>query len=370
MTSTAFAGALPKWALPIAEREARGEYRSRWKELDAAFLREHAETPDTAEGEGDYEHLDVKFPHEFASKKAKAFRLSPESDRMLLELAIAAVDARARDQPMLLAVSFSAHDYICHVFGTTSWEEWDELMRLDQALGQFFNDLDARLGTNGWSLLLTADHGGGVMPEAPRAWCGRGRPDPWQRPCEKGGRIDPKALLKRVQDKAHASFGNDDNSVRGEELPFLFLSKKAVALDPSKRDELYKAVRDEAKQVPGVADVFDLAGFAKGSPPGDSIEALICQSTVLDDDAGYYVLQRPGWVYENSCVPGHGLAHGAPYVHDLSVPLFVRAPGGVPAGERIEERIPFTSFARTAATLLGITDFAPGGRDLTMGNRN
>ena len=43
-----------------------------------------------------------------------------------------------------------AHDQIAHVFGPDSFEEWDELLRLDGELARFFADLDARFGPGGW----------------------------------------------------------------------------------------------------------------------------------------------------------------------------------------------------------------------------
>ncbi len=41
----------------------------------------------------------------------------------------------------------SANDYVSHVFGPDSWESWDELYRLDAALGRFFGASDFRSRT-------------------------------------------------------------------------------------------------------------------------------------------------------------------------------------------------------------------------------
>jgi hypothetical protein len=55
-------------------------------------------------------------------------------------------------------------------------------------------------------------------------------------------------------------------------------------------------------------------------------------------------------------VPGRGASHGSPYRFDRAVPLFVRAPGAVEAGRRVDEPVPFTRFRETVAALLGIAE--------------
>jgi arylsulfatase A-like enzyme len=64
--------------------------------------------------------------------------------------------------------------------------------------------------------------------------------------------------------------------------------------------------------------------------------------------------------------PGFGGNHGSPYLYDRTVPLLVRSPGRVPAGEVRDEPIAFSSFSRTAAALLGVgAPAGDAGRDLT-----
>jgi hypothetical protein len=376
VTSTAFADALPAWALPFATPAALAARRAvAWTPLDGAFLAAHARTPDEGPGEGDYLGLGTAFPHDFAraGKPATAFRVSPQADVMLLEMGLAAVDARRdRGQPMLLALSLSSHDYVVHTFGIDSWEEWDELLRLDRALATFFAGLDARVGPGGWSLLLAGDHGGSSMPEVPaaaRPWCvaaggdGRAAGDRWERPCAGGGRLDSEVLLPAAQAAAVAALGKGD-WLRGEEDSFLFLGEAAQALPSERRAALDAAVIARLGREPGVAAVVDLDALPPTCPEGDSLEALVCRTTRLDDGAGYFVVPAPGWAFVTSLVPGRGGNHGTPYLHDRSVPLLVRAPGRVPAGVVLDEPISFASFARTAASLLGIGDFAPAGRDL------
>ena len=182
VTSTAVARAFPAWALAHGGPDAmRAEYARTWTLLDADFVAKHARTPDAQPGEGDVDGIGISFPHALArsTNAAHAFRSTPFADEVLLALAVDAIDAAPPAQPMLLALSLSANDYVGHVFGPDSWEAWDELVRLDAGLARFFAALDERFGAAGWSLVLAADHGVTTMPEAAplvREWCHRPQP--------------------------------------------------------------------------------------------------------------------------------------------------------------------------------------------------
>ena len=206
VTSTAIATAFPAWAARPGDGAAvRAAMARPWDVADRAWIAAHAETGDDAPGEGDYLGLGKTFPHAPAS--AKALRATPMGDDLLFALADAAatemaprVRAGSGGQPFLLAVSLSSHDYVAHVFGPHSWEAWDELARLDRGLARFLARLDELFGTDGYAVMLTADHGSNALPElaraAPSPWCrtaptsppeakgaGPSRSDHWERTC-------------------------------------------------------------------------------------------------------------------------------------------------------------------------------------------
>ena len=92
-----------------------------------------------------------------------AWRAGPGGDRMLVDLAIAALDSRLeKASPILLAISFSSLDYVGHVFGPDSHEHLDTLLRLDRELARLFAALDQRFGARGWAGLLSADRSRGA----------------------------------------------------------------------------------------------------------------------------------------------------------------------------------------------------------------
>lgn len=377
VTSTAFASALPAWALPVGSPEAlRRAREAPWRPLDEPWLRAHA-TQDAQPGEGDLGGFGTTFPHDFSASRApaEALRASPLADEAVLALALAALDERPEGRgPTLLAISLSAHDYIAHVFGPQSWEAWDELRRLDAALGRFFGALDARLGPERWAALLTADHGSTPLPEtssdpSARPWCAPGVRDRWERPCAPGGRLWPPGLAAELSAAAVEALGAGD-WVLGFAHPYAVLTPAARALDEGRRAALLRALTERLTAHPEVERVIEPRTLPAACPPPaeqDTLEGLVCRS-YLDGAGDLYVVLRSGSVFDTGYVPGAGTNHGSHHLHDRAVPLFVRAPGWVPAARTIDAPLQTGAFTRTAAALLGIAppSSAAAAPDLTV----
>ena len=226
VTSTAVAKEFPAWALPIVPPDFIRAMKSKSWTLDGReleFVRAHAPGDDDAFGEGVLPGEHATFPHALGDARdpADAFRATPFADDTLLALGLAAVDARDRDQPMLLAISLSANDYIGHVYGPDSWESWAELSRLDGALARFFAALDQRVGAGNWGITLAADHGATTMPEAApsfaaRPWCKPGAPrDRFERACASPAACSRRARCRPARRRrAHARPGRLDRRHR------------------------------------------------------------------------------------------------------------------------------------------------------------
>lgn len=372
----------PAWAAAPAGKDAFTTLaRQGWTMdgLELAWVQGHAETPDLQEGEGDYAGLGVTFPHPVGA--VKALRATPLGDRVLFDVARAAVDAaRASNKPTLLALSLSAHDYVAHVFGPHSWEAWDELYRLDRALGDFLTFLDRSVGPSGYSVILTADHGSTALPElsdsAKDPWCvavqrAGGAEDRWQRGCVRRHRIVPHDLLPELEKAANGTLGRgrppEEKWLAGIAEPYLYLSPKARALPPPERARLLRALSSVLRPA-GITQVIDAHQVA-GPCSHDGIELadLVCRTTRADSDGDLYLLPERGVFFDPALAVGKGAGHGSPYLYDRAVPLLVRAPGRVAAGQVDPTPTSFATFTKTLASLLGIRPLAAdwGGEDLT-----
>ena len=359
VTSDVFSARLPAWASsvdPAGLRASPPEHLDApWDLLDAAWVKSHAATPDAQAGEGESGGMPITFPHDVAHAPmpALAFRGSPFADEAVLALALAAIDAEhAGDRPTLIAVSLSANDYVGHAFGPDSWEAWDELRRLDASLASFFAALDARFGANGWSAILSGDHGVTTMPEVansvPRArpWCAPGaKPDRWQRSCEHVGRLMPTDLAREL-----------GTAVTGVIDPYVYLTPSSASLPEPDATKLRGVLIDVLHLHPEVDRVIDTRALPASCPPesDESTDALVCRSFVPGKSGDLYVVTKRGSFFDPDVVVGKGTSHGSPYLFDRTVPLLVRAPGRAVAGRVIDDPISFRAFARSLSTLLGI----------------
>ncbi|MEO6418432.1 MAG: alkaline phosphatase family protein, partial [Polyangiaceae bacterium] len=252
---------------------------------------------------------------------------------------------------MLLAISLSTNDYVGHSFGPDSWEAWDELLRLDAALAKFFAGLDTRFGTDGYAVVLSADHGVTTMPEVTllpgaRPWCApNAAPDRWERACGKVGRLPSDSLADELRVAVRAELGEGD-FVAGIADPYVYLTRSGRALAGEQRRKLDFAITTALTKQPEVDKVF-----ARDAVPPTS--ELVFNS-VTNDAGDYYVLVARGSFFDPLYVLGHGTSHGSPYLYDRAVPLLVRAPGLVKPGVVTEGPLTFRAFARAATDLLGI----------------
>lgn len=362
VTSTAFTSEFPSWARLLDASKLASMRKEPWTLLDPVFVASHAKQPDAQTGESDIYGFGTTFPHSFehAKKPAIAFRASPRADEAVLDLAAAALERRNPAEPMLLAVSLSAFDYVNHFYGPDSWESWDELLRVDRALADFFSLLDRKVGPDGWAAVLSGDHGGPPLPEAPdaaRPWCAHGEAsDYWQRPCRRTGRILPDALRDALEKAADKAMGKPKDWILGVASPYVFYTHFGAELPPDRRKKLDAVVTAALLAYPEVDRVYPPRAPGSTCPPesDESIDALACRSMSPENkDALYFVAKRGSFVDADYDL-GKGMSHGGPYLFDRSVPLFVRAPGRVQPGIVITDPIGFGAYVRAVAALLRI----------------
>lgn len=378
VTSTAFSGTFPAWAIEAASPEATARVREKpWEPLNPTWLKAHASTPDDQPGEGDWYGFGKVFPHVFtnSTKPASSFRASPAGDERVLGVASAALHHEKFGRvPTLLTISLSSNDYVGHVFGPDSWEAWDHLARLDQALALFFQLLDAKLGANRYAVVLSADHGVTPMPETydvatARGWCKLNTPDRWRRSCVKGGRLLMDPMAADLEAAAIKALGKG-KWVAGIADPYVFLTPAGRELPPARRKKLHDALSEAAGKNACVERVIDARARPEVCPAieDESIDGLLCRSMPRNAELEFYVLPKVGCFFDSDYVVGFGTSHGTPYPYDRAVPVLARAPGKIKAGALID---PPTTTEVYAATLAALLEIEPpprssGARPLTQ----
>jgi hypothetical protein len=356
VTSSAFAADLPPWVRALAPR-----LDAPWCLEDATFAR-RARTPDDQPGESAAELGSRTFEPDDAcstglahhppadrARAGRAFRVHPDADRTLAAIALAAVrELRDPAHPMLVALSFSTNDYVGHAFGPDSWEAWDELRHLDATLAALLADLDRALGPDGYTVVLSGDHGIVPLPEVqarPGPWCAPGGANPYELPCAAGVRISSDAVVEELR-RALRDGGVEVPVVARMVESAVLLTPQARALPRAERRRVDALVLAAAARIPGIASAHVVTGGPCPPRTDESVPALVCRAT-RPGLADYYLVPTPGSFFWRASpgAPAEGVAHGAPYRYDRAVPLLVRHPGA--PGGRVQERGVFGDFAAT-----------------------
>jgi hypothetical protein len=144
--------------------------------------------PDSATFEGDKVH--TTFPHTVEREMADYLKhnepmtlaawlgATPAVDVATLKLAqrgVEAMELGRRGTTDCLTIVLSMVDSNSHYYGPYSLEVMDTLVRIDAALGGFFQYLDRTLGSDGYVVALSADHGFPDVPEYNREHGAPGR---------------------------------------------------------------------------------------------------------------------------------------------------------------------------------------------------
>lgn len=285
--------------------------------------------PDTFAYEGD--GVNTYFPHRASNEVADPSSESelggwrergPYPDKATLELARMAVqelELGRGEAPDYLALALSQVDRVGHDYGPLSREQLDNLIRLDQGLGEFMDFLDQEVGEGRWMLALTADHGVMDLPEA-RTEAGI-----------YGRRISPSESSELVR--------------RAEE------AAEAAGDDPLARS---RAAAQEALSHDWIEDAFAWEDLLNGEP-ADTLQALFPRSYHPEralaplGHLGVAIRTVEG-AYSGRYPAGTG--HGSPYYFDRHVPFILMGPG-IPAGMS-EERVSIVDLAPTVAHFMGI----------------
>ena len=284
-----------------------------WTASDAA--KTLSKTTDDQKGEVGTKGFGPTFPHAAMKTKdpGEALLAMPLGNEVVFETALAAIDGEqlgADAVPDLLVVSLSAHDYIHHGWGHESWESWDMTLRLDEQLDAFLEGLDAKLGTDGWSMIVTSDHGGAPMPERAGA----------------GGRMAHEDIEDAANRAAQLELG-PGNWVVNAKYPSIYLAPAVFA--KKERDKVVSKIIFAIKSFPGIALAARTVDYAGNCDKRTGDAFAICLSLDIERSGEIFYLPKRNWMMEERDDPT-ATAHGSLHDYDREVPVIMLAPGRTP----------------------------------------
>ncbi|MEN8782299.1 MAG: alkaline phosphatase family protein [Desulfobacterales bacterium] len=355
VTSTYYYDDYPAWVKQWNIAKPADAFKGKsWELLNDRSTYVHGRMDDRPY-EADLKPLGRTFPHPLGGDTKYFYlllTLTPIGDMLTLDFAKALMkneklghnDTGATDY---LQISFSSTDYVGHLFGPSSLETEDNILRLDRTLAELFQFVDEKVGLNHTLIVLSADHG---APEAPEYMGALGLST---------GRFafdwfkTEGPLTEALQKK----FGRDD-LIYGHSHPYLYLNLEAVYSAGLNLADVERFVAEELMKIPGIAYAMTRGDLLAGRITESPVQNQIRRSFHPTRSGNIHMIPEQYWFLhsteeaEKMGIGSIAAIHGSPWVYDTYVPIFF-AGSDVPA-RIIGRRVAPTDIAPTLAAYLGI----------------
>jgi predicted AlkP superfamily pyrophosphatase or phosphodiesterase len=288
------------------------------------------------------------FPHPFGPEDGRylttLLTTSPAGDELTLDFArrlLAEEELGQDDVTDYLAVSFSSTDYVGHLFGPSSLESEDNLLRLDRALAALLAHVDSTVGLDHTLVVLSSDHGG---PEVPGYLTELGIPAGYVEP-DSWDRAPAVEALKR-------RFGVAEELIETYDHPYVYLNRALIERLGLDQGEVERALAAELVQFPGVALAVSSTSLREGGLPDTPLLRSVLHNFSPSRSGDVYVVFEPQWFINDFDGLTVAATHGSPWRYDTFVPV-IFAGWRVPA-RHVTRRVHTVDVAPTLSRILGI----------------
>jgi predicted AlkP superfamily pyrophosphatase or phosphodiesterase len=288
------------------------------------------------------------FPHSFGDLDNKYFTtlltISPAGDQMTADFAMELIEREGLgedDVPDYLSISFSSTDYVGHIFGPSSLESEDQILRLDRLLEQLFQYIDQKIGLDKTIIVLSADHGG---PEAPGYAQEFGIDADYIMPES----FDKTAALAKLKKR----FGIGEQLIETYFHPYLYLNQKALRDNQLNPAEVEAAICEELMKFDGVNLAVSSSALVSGDLPQTAIIGSVVKNFNPRRSGDIYLVFDPQRFINDFDGLTVACTHGSPWRYDTFVPLMFAGPG-IPAAT-VNRTVPTVGIAPTLSRLLNI----------------
>ena len=287
------------------------------------------------------------FPHPYGPADGRGFStfltLSPAGDELTLDFTKALIENENIGADAItdyLSVSFSSTDYVGHVFGPSSLESEENLLRLDRTLAALFEYIDKKVGLDNTLIVLSADHGG---PEAP--------PD-LQRYGFESQYVEPENWEKEAAFEAlKTQFGIAEPLIRQYSHPYLYLNRELIAEKGLSLAEVETAVAAELVKFEGVALAISSTAMTEGRLPDTPLMRSVLNNYNPRRSGEIYIVFAPNWFINDFDGLEVAATHGSPWRYDTYVPVIFAGGGLEP--QKIYREVHTTDVAPTLAAIAG-----------------
>ena len=310
---------------------------------------------DDNDWETDFPGYGRTFPHAWGDRDSKYFTtlltVSPAGDELTLDFAktLLLEEGLGEDSvPDYLSISFSSTDYVGHLFGSSSLEMEDNLIRLDRTLADLFKFIDQEVGLKHTLIVLSADHGG---PEAPGYL---------QELHQDADYVDDQLFTAdALNGLLHEKLDVTADLVKTYFHPYVYLDREAVGRAGLGLAATQRALAEALLQLPDVAYAYTASDITQGLLK-DSAIATMVSANHQDKRSGdvYVVFESRAFIndFDGLTVAA---THGSVWRYDRHVPIIFLG-NGIKAGTVSRAVTPY-DIAPTLSNILELE--APSGSD-------
>lgn len=347
VTSNYYYDEYPQWVKDWNDRNIPQNYaETTWDLLNESSSYLFADTDDRP-WELDLGGFGRTFPHAYGKGDGKYYTTmltaSPAGDAITLDFAKSLVEAEQLGQDDVtdyLSISFSSTDYVGHLFGPSSLEGEDNILRLDRTLAELLRFIDEKVGMENTLVVLSADHGG---PDSPGYLNSLGipagyvEPDSW----------DTAPAIERLKNE----FGIEGKIMETYDHPYLFFSEEVTNNDSIDKGALEESVARELATFPGVSIAVGSSALREGNVPDSALHRAVLNNFHPKRSGDIYVVFEPNRFINDFDGLMVAVTHGSPWPYDTWVPV-VFAGAGIQPG-KVVRKIHTVDIAPTLSAYLG-----------------
>ena len=265
----------------------------------------------------------VVFPHPFGKADGKLFTtlltISPAGDELCLKFAkelVVKEDLGKDNVTDYLSISFSSTDYVGHVFGPSSLESEDNLLRLDKTLSELFAFIDKQVGLANTLIVLSADHGAAAVPAQLNEFG-----------------IDAQYFVPDSLDKERAieelksKYGLAEELISGFNHPYIYLNNEMIKKHNLDVDEVSRAIAKELVKFNGIAYAVPSIDLIEGKMPDTRLYQQILRNFNPKRSGDIYLVLEPHWFVNDFDGLTVASTHGSPWRYDTFVPIIFAGNG-------------------------------------------
>lgn len=324
VSSTYYFKDMPAWAAGFNAKRPADRYLGKaWLPFDAA----PGTTPQPF----------VTLPAEANNRFYNALTPSPFSNELIEEFAEQAVvneKLGQREDTDVLAISFSANDYVGHALGPDHPAVRDISVQTDRLLARLFDFLDKQVGMDNVIVVYSADHGVAPMPEVMKE---RRMP---------GGRMTEDSVLARINQVLSDRYGAGAWVV-GQSGPAPYLNYSLIEQKKLNAAEVRALAAAAVRTIPHIQRVYTRDELQRAEVLNDLIDRRVRNGFHAERAADLFIVVEPYWLFEQ-----RGTSHGTPYNYDSHVPVIFLGRGIRPG--RYHQHVATMDVAPTLAALLDV----------------